>query len=123
MGSVAEETVKLLQALQGWAENTGGEYAEATSSAAAGAARKLHDVNEHLATGGPDCTYCPLCQVIGAVRGTSPEVRHHLAAAATSLLQAAAGMLATHVPEQPTGRRDASAEKIEVSDGDEREDD
>jgi hypothetical protein len=122
VGSVAEEAAKLLQALQGWGEQTGAEYGEATASAAAGAARRLRDVNEHLATGGADCTYCPLCQVISAARGTSPEVKQHLASAATSLMQAAAGLLSTPVPDQATGRPGVPVEKIEVSD-DEQEDD
>jgi hypothetical protein len=122
VGSVADEAAKLLQALQGWGEKNGAEYGEATASAAAGAARRLHDVNEHLATGDRDCTYCPLCQLIGAVRGTSPEVKQHLASAATSLMQAVAGLLATPVPDQSTGRPGAPVEKIEVSD-DDREDD
>lgn len=121
VGSIAEEAVNLLQALQGWGETNGAEYGAATASAAAGAARRLKDVNEHVATGGADCTYCPLCQLIGAVRGTSPEVKQHLNSAATSLMQAVAGLLATPVPDQPTGRPGVHVEKIEVSD-DERED-
>jgi hypothetical protein len=122
VGSVAEEAAKLLHALQGWGEQTGAEYGEATASAAAEAARRLRDVDDHLATGGRDCTFCPICQVISTVRGTSPEVKQHLASAATSLMQAAAALLATPVPDQPTGRHGAPVEKIEVSD-DEREDD
>jgi hypothetical protein len=121
VGSVAEEAAKLLHALQGWGEQNGAEYGEATASAAAAAARRLRDVNEHLATGGRDCTYCPLCQVIGTVRSTSPEVKQHLASAATSLMQAVAGLLATPVPDQSTGRQGVPVEKIEVSD-DVRED-
>jgi hypothetical protein len=122
VGSIAEEAAKLLHALQGWGEQNGAEYGEATASAAAAAARKLRDVNEHLATGSRDCTYCPLCQVISTVRGTSPEVKQHLASAATSLMQAVAGLLATEVPDQPTGRHGVPVEKIEVTD-DVREDD
>jgi len=122
VGSLAEETAKLLLALQGWGQQSGAEYGEATASAAAAAARRLRDVNEHLATGGRDCTYCPICQVISTVRGTSPEVKQHLASAATSLMQAVAGLLATPVSDQSTGRRASPVEKIEVSD-DDREDD
>ena len=123
VGNVAEEAAKLLQAVAGWAEQSGGDYGEATASAAAGAARRLKDVNEHIATGGQDCTYCPLCQAIAAVRATSPEVKQHLASAATSLMHAVAGVMATRVPDQPTVRPGASVEKIELSDDDEREDD
>ena len=82
----------------------------------------MHQVNEHLATGGADCTYCPLCQLISAVRGTSPEVKQHLTSAATSLMQAAAGVLATPVPDQGSGRRDSSVEKIDLSDDEWEED-
>ena len=121
VGSIAEEATKLLHALQGWGEQNGAEYGEATASAAAAAAGRLRDVNDHLATGGRDCTYCPLCQVIGTARATSPEVKQHLASAATSLMQAVAGLLATPVPDQSTGRHGVPVEKIEVSD-DARED-
>ena len=122
VGSVTEEAAKLLNALQGWAKESGTEYAGAAASAAEGAASAMHRVNEHVATGGADCAYCPVCRVISAVRGTSPEVRVHLSAAATSLMQAAAGLLATEVPD-PSGRRaEGAVERIDVSD-DEWEDD
>jgi hypothetical protein len=123
VGSVTEEAAKLLHALQDWAKENGSDYAEATAQAAAGAASKVSELNEHIATGGEDCRYCPVCQVIAAVRGTSPEVRHHLGVAATSLMQAAAGLLATPVPDPETARRDAPVEKIELNDDDEWEDD
>jgi hypothetical protein len=118
VGSVGEEAAKLLQALQDWAKDSGADYAEAASSAAEGAASTWQRVNEHVATGGEDCRYCPLCQVISVVRGTSPEVRDHLATAATSLMHAAAGMLATAVPEpgEPRGRRSGPVEKIDLDD-------
>lgn len=102
VGSVAEEAVKLLGALQDWARE--GDVAGTATQATSGAANALHDLNEHIATGGDDCRYCPLCQVISAVRETSPEVKEHLATAATSLMHAAAGVLATRVPDDPGGR-------------------
>ena len=109
VGSVGEEAVKLLQALQDWAADSAADsaadHAGAASSAAAGAATTWRWVNEHVATGGADCRYCPLCQVISMVRGTPPEVRDHLASAATSLMHAAAGMLATTVPDAGARRR------------------
>jgi hypothetical protein len=120
VGSVGEEAAKLLQALQDWAKESGADYAGAATSAAEGAATTWQRVNEHVATGGEDCRYCPLCQVISAVRGTSPEVREHLATAATSLMHAAAGMLATTVPgpEERRGRRAGPVEKIDLDDQD-----
>jgi len=118
VGSVAEEAAKLLHALQDWAKESGSEYAGAAASAAEGAASAVHRIDEHIATGSAECTYCPVCRVISTVRETSPEVRQHLTTAATSLLHAAAGLLATNVPERSKGRRDGPVEKIDLSDDD-----
>ena len=115
VGSVAEEAAKLLAALQGWAKDTGGDYADAAATAAAGAAEKLHEVNEHIAHG-EDCRYCPVCQVISAVRSTSPEVRQHLSTAASSLLQAASGLLETYGASSPARQDPSGVEKIDLSD-------
>jgi hypothetical protein len=55
-----------------------------------------------------------VCQVIHVVRQTSPEVRAHLSVAASSLMHAAAGLLAT----QADGRTSSQpVEKIDL-DGD-----
>jgi hypothetical protein len=113
VGTLGEEAAKLLQALQGWAKESGPEYA----GMGAAAADKLTDINEHIATGGSDCQYCPLCQAISIVRRTSPEVKAHLADAASSLLQAAAGAMSTHVSEPRKPRpAEAPVEKIDLSD-------
>ena len=122
VGSVGEEAVKLLQALQEWAKESGNEYAETVGTATAGAGGLLHSVNEHIATGGQDCVYCPVCRMISAVRATSPEVKQHLTTAASSLLQAAAGLMATHAPD-PSARSEAAMERIDLSDDEEWEDD
>jgi hypothetical protein len=75
VGSLGEEAAKLLGAMSGWAS--------------------AHELNDHLATGAAECTVCPLCRTISAVRQLSPEVSAHLSAAASSLTQAAAAFLAT----------------------------
>jgi hypothetical protein len=121
VGSVTEEAAKLLHALQDWAKESGSEYAGAAATAAEGAAAAVHRVDEHIATGAPECSYCPVCRVISAVRSTSPEVRQHLTTAATSLMHAAAGLLATQM-EPSKERADGGVEKIDLSD-DEWEDD
>jgi hypothetical protein len=113
VGSVGEEAAKLLHALQDWAKESGGDYAGAAAGAVSGATSSLHDINEHIATGGEDCRYCPVCQVIHAVRHTSPEVKAHLASAASSLMHAAAGVLATQVPRSD---RPSGVEKIDLDD-------
>lgn len=122
VGSVGEEAVKLLQALQEWAKESGHEYAESVGAATAGAGGLLQSVNDHIATGGQDCVYCPVCRMISAVRATSPEVKQHLTTAASSLLQAAAGLMTTHVPDS-SARSEASMERIDLSDDGEWEDD
>lgn len=98
VGSVSEEAAKLFSALQDWAQESGTAQAGAAASAVGGIAAGLRDVNEHLATGGEDCRYCPVCRGIDLVRQTSPEVKAHLAVAASSLLQAVSSLLETRAP-------------------------
>jgi hypothetical protein len=112
VGSVADEAAKLLAALQDWARDNATRQGAAGAAAAAGAAERLAEINAHLATGGEDCVYCPVCQVIHAVRQTSPEVRAHLTTAASALLQAAAGLVEARTPRQP----DPGVEKIDLDD-------
>jgi hypothetical protein len=127
VGSVGEEAAKLFGALSGWAREQAGEQAAGAAPVAesdpAAAAQGLADalagplagflgnVNEHIATGGADCRFCPVCQVIHAVRETNPEVRQQLTSAASSLLHAAAGLLATEVPRPGA----PGVEKIDLS--------
>jgi hypothetical protein len=114
VGSVGEEAAKLFTVLSGWAKDQGHVSSEAAGDAVHGIAEALRGIDEHVATGGEDCRYCPVCQVIHAVRTTNPEVKMHLAAAASSLLHAAAGVLATQVPRsEPAG-----VEKIDLGDDD-----
>jgi hypothetical protein len=116
VGSVAEEAAKLLHALQGWAKESGSEYGGATAAAADAAASMAQQVNEHVAAGGVECTYCPVCRMIAAVRSTSPEVRQHLSVAATSLMHAAAELMATDVAGASDRSKDAATTKIDLDD-------
>ncbi len=101
VGSVGEEAAKLFGALAGWARDHGadlgpdlpGDLGRGISGLAEQAAGAAHQAGEHLATGAAECTYCPICRTLHAVREVSPEVREHLAVAASSLMQAAAGFL------------------------------
>jgi hypothetical protein len=113
VGSVGEEAVKLFSVLSGWARNAGVVSSDAATDAGQGLADAVRGIDEHIATGGEDCRYCPVCQVIHAVRHTSPEVKAHLASAASSLMHAAAGVLATQVShtDRPTG-----VQKIDLDD-------
>ena len=114
IGSVGEEAAKLFVALSGWAKDQGSAGAGNAAGAAGAVSDAMHNINEHIATGGADCKYCPVCQVISAVRSTSPEVKAHLAIAASSLMHAAAGVLATQVPADD---KKSPVEKIDL-DGD-----
>ena len=115
MGSVGDEAAKLLGALSEWARDQGTDYAGSAAGAAGAFANAIQDVNDHVATGGEDCRYCPVCQVIHVVRQTSPEVRTHLTVAASSLMQAAAGLLSTNLrrtnePRSPVEQIDLDAD-------------
>ena len=85
VGSLGEEAVRLLAALQ---DRAGGGH-------------------EHDASSG-DCRFCPVCRMVGAVRSTPPEVREHLSSAGASLVQAVSALLATAVPDD-AGRADENA--------------
>src|SRR4029078_10986202 len=108
VGSVGDEAAKLLGALADWANDHLGERV----------GDKAREVNEHIATGDAECLYCPICRTVHAVRGASPEVKAQLAAAASTFLQAAAGLLSTvgH-GEPPTSR----VQHIDLDEGDDEE--
>jgi hypothetical protein len=114
VGSVGEEAAKLFAALSTWARDQGVEHVGTAAGAASAMSDALHSINEHVATGSEDCRYCPVCQAIHLVRTTSPEVKAHLAVAASSLMHAAAGVLATQVPADKKG----PVEKIDLDDTD-----
>lgn len=118
LGSVAEEAAKLFGALSDWARDQSGDWATGVSGLAghaAATARQVQDhVGENLANGSPECTWCPVCRTIHVVRQLSPEVRAHLTTAASSLLQAAAGVMATQVPPE----RRPGVERIDLDGAD-----
>jgi len=98
VGSVADEAAKLFGALSDWARG----------------------VDDHIATGAEECTYCPICRTVHVVRQASPEVRTHLAMAAASLMQAAAGILAAASGDgsREDGARRDGVEHIDLDEGD-----
>jgi hypothetical protein len=118
VGSLGEETARLLGALASWAKDQGADLGTGVGAMAGHTAGSWREVNDHIATGSEECTYCPICRTIHAVRGASPEVRAHLAVAAASLMQAAAGILATAVPDEERARsaRGDGVEHIDLDD-------
>lgn len=118
VGSLAEEATKLLGALNGWARDQGGGLGgglgESVSGLSEHAFAAAQDLNDHLATGSTECTVCPVCRTVHAVRQLSPEVKAHLSVAAASLVQAAAGILATAATAAPTSASSASSDRGDV---------
>jgi hypothetical protein len=92
VGSVGEEAAKLFGALAVWAR----------------------DVGDHVDTGAPECSYCPICRTVHVIREASPEVRDHLATAATSLMQAAAGIMAAASARTPGFEQADGVEHIDL---------
>lgn len=117
VGSVAEEAMKLFGALSDWVKEQGDDVGGGVAGMAAGAAQLLGEVNEHVATGTEECRYCPVCRAVHTVRELSPEVKAHLAVAGSNLMQAAAALLATAVPDDGRAGRPADGvEHIPVDD-------
>ncbi len=104
IGSVAEEATKLLGAVADWARDHGSDLGAGVAALADQAAATAHDLNAHIATDDPECRYCPVCRTVHAVRTASPEVRAQLTTAASSFLQAAAGLLAAGQGGSSSGR-------------------
>lgn len=124
VGSVAEETAKLLGALSGWAKDHGADVGSGLGAGlGAGLGGAFHEASSHFATGGDDCKYCPLCRVVHIVRESSPEVRTHLAIAAASLAQAASAVLQAAVPDEEKAARREPVEKIDLEDDSEDDSD
>lgn len=64
-GSLGEEALKLLDAVQDWL--------------------RREPLAEHLATGAPECTWCPICQLVAVLRGERPDVNEKIASVVTAL--------------------------------------
>lgn len=113
VGPLAEETAKLLGALSGWTREHAAGAGDGLSELADRAASAVRGVDEHLATGAAECTVCPLCRTVHAVRQLNPEVTTHLASAVSSLAQAAAALMSTPAPHRDGAN---SVEYIPVDD-------
>ncbi|QIK76876.1 hypothetical protein [Nocardioides piscis] len=116
VGTLADEATKLLGALSGWARQHGEGFEDGLSGVGEHVSTAAHNLNEHLATGSAECTVCPLCRAVHTVRHLSPEVKEHLAVAATSLIHAAAGMLETRPAR--SGRERGEVEHIDLEETD-----
>jgi adenine-specific DNA glycosylase len=94
-GTLGDEAVKLLDAVQDWARRNLGDGA-------------------HIATGAPECTWCPICQFIAVLRGERPEVNDKIADAATSLIAAVRAVVDAAAPSQSARSRAPRVQHIDL---------
>jgi hypothetical protein len=86
-GGFAEESARLLDAVQSWIARGAGEATPSDS--------------EHPHHSGPECRVCPICQVLSVVRTAKPEVLEHLGDAMTSLAAAFAELIPSEAAPTP----------------------
>ena len=96
IGSVAEEAAKLFAVLQ----NAAKDSPPADENAAE---------HEHEHKLGPDCVWCPVCQLIHRVRNTSPETVEQLSTAAAHVLGSLRSLLEAAADAARQAREDAAS--------------
>ncbi len=122
IGSVAEEAAKLFAVLQHAADSGGTTYAEQEP------ADEKHehgpddvhepapdDLHEHGIGRGPECQWCPVCQLINKVRHTSPETIEQLSTAAAHVLGSVRSLLEAAAEAARQAREDAASRSDERS--------
>jgi len=98
VGSVAEEAAKLFAVLQNAASDAG---------PAEESAPEPEQGHEHKL--GPDCVWCPVCQLIHRVRSTSPETIEQLSTAAAHVLGSLRSLLEAAADAARQAREDAAS--------------
>lgn len=83
-GSIGEEAVRLLDAVQEWLRRNVNDPATA-----------------RISTGTPECAWCPICQLIVGLRGDRPELADKIAEATTSLVTALRAVVDAVTPTPP----------------------
>jgi hypothetical protein len=128
VGSVAEEAAKLFAALQHAAADARGDHGTtpaddlpsageddvrsgAEDGVRADAAAEAH---EHKL--GPDCQWCPICQLIHKLRTTSPETIEQLSKAAASVLGSVRSLLEAAAEAAQQTRADAESRTAREAD-------
>jgi hypothetical protein len=98
-GTIGDEAAKLLDAVQDWARRNLGSP----------------DSGSHIATGAPECQWCPLCQLIMVLRGDRPEISEKIADATASVVAAVRTLIdaaTTH-----TDRPQPRVQRIDLGEG------
>jgi hypothetical protein len=103
-GPLAEEAARLVEAAMDWARR---------------AASAIDPAGDRLGTGAPECTACPFCRAVAAVRTEHPETAERLSAMAAEAAVTVAGVLRTlfdgHAQEPPPAEREPGVEHIDLS--------
>jgi hypothetical protein len=114
VGSVAEEAAKLFAVLQQASAEAKGHHTAHVEEPA----EPEHDVqadqaeeHEHgtAQRGGPECQWCPVCQLIAKVRTTSPETIEQLSTAAAGVLGSLRSLLEAAAEAARQARADAES--------------
>jgi hypothetical protein len=87
-GPLAEEARRLVEAARDWAVRT------------------FPEVDAQLATGAPECRWCPLCRAVAVLRGDHPDVTDRLAEVVTTAAGALAAVLDATGRPAPTAAPD-----------------
>lgn len=97
VGSAAEEAARLFAAAEEWLRTRSGGHLDG------------------LATGAPECSVCPLCQGIAAVKQVRPETVEHLLDATASFVAALRSTVSGSVaPDGPPAARRPDVQHIDV---------
>jgi hypothetical protein len=123
IGSVAEEAAKLFAVLQHAAADPRGTTSataehDVRADEASGVRRDPgsaaedavpEDSHEHGIGRGPECQWCPVCQLINKVRNTSPETIEQLSTAAAHVLGSVRSLLEAAAEAARRAREDAAS--------------
>jgi hypothetical protein len=72
LGSAAQEAARLVEALQQWARDASAD---------------------HLATGAAECTVCPLCRLVAALRDADPDTTAQVVETAVGAVSSAVALV------------------------------
>jgi hypothetical protein len=110
VGSVAEEAAKLFAVLQQASAEAKGHHTAHVEEPAE-QAEEQEPEHEHgtAHSGGPECQWCPVCQLIAKVRTTSPETIEQLSTAAAGVLGSLRSLLEAAAEAARQARADAAS--------------
>jgi hypothetical protein len=92
VGSLSDEAAKLITALQDWARRTTGEAP--------------------IATGAPECEWCPVCQLVAALRGDPSALAERAGEIARTVVSGLVAAFAT-TPASPASGGESRARRVE----------